>query len=61
VWELLEAINLQVESKILEKILEHQIYQSKLKISKKNCVSYLKSGKGPKICLDGICRPDPKP
>jgi hypothetical protein len=31
------------------------------KNSKKNCVSYLKSGKRPKICPDGICRPDPNP
>jgi hypothetical protein len=60
-WGLLKASNLQAESKILKKLLEHQIYQSKQKISKKkNCVSYLKSGKRPKICPDGICRPDPK-
>jgi hypothetical protein len=32
----------------------------KQKKSKKNCVSYIKSEKGPKICPDGICRPDPK-
>jgi hypothetical protein len=31
-----------------------------LSIKTKNCVSYLKSGKGPKICPDGICSPDPK-
>jgi hypothetical protein len=55
-----EGIELQAESKILKKLLEHQIYQSNQKISKKNCVSYLKSGKRPKICPDGICRPDPK-
>jgi hypothetical protein len=29
-------------------LLEHQIYQSKQKISKKNCVSYLKSERGQK-------------
>jgi hypothetical protein len=33
-----------------KKILAHQIYWSKPKISKKNCVSYLKSEKRPKIC-----------
>jgi hypothetical protein len=38
VWELLKATNLQAESKILKKILEHQIYQSKPKISKKETV-----------------------
>jgi hypothetical protein len=59
-WGLLKASNLQAESKILKKILEHQIYQSEPKISKKNCVSYLKSGKRPKICPDGICGPDSK-
>jgi hypothetical protein len=37
-WGLLKASNLQAESKILKKLLEHQIYQSKQKISKKNCV-----------------------
>jgi hypothetical protein len=30
------------------------------KFLKKNCVSYFKSGKRPKICPYGICRPDPK-
>jgi hypothetical protein len=59
-WGLLKASNLQAESKILKKLLEHQIYQPKPKISKKNCVSYLKNGKRPKICPDGICRSDPK-
>jgi hypothetical protein len=59
-WGLLKASNLQAESEILKKLLEHEIYQSKQKISKKNCVSYFKSGKRPKICPDGICRPDPK-
>jgi hypothetical protein len=34
-WGLLKASNLQAESKIIKKILEHQIYQSKPKISKK--------------------------
>jgi hypothetical protein len=37
-WELLKATNLQAESKILKNILEHQIYQSKQKISKKKTV-----------------------
>jgi hypothetical protein len=45
--------NLQAESRILKKL------QNKKK-SKKICVSYIKSEKGPKICPDGICRPDPK-
>jgi hypothetical protein len=34
--------------------------QNPKKKSKKNCVSYLKSGKRPKICPDEIFRPDPK-
>jgi hypothetical protein len=46
---LLKASNLQAESKILKKLFEHQNYQSKQKMSKKNCVSFLKSGKRPKI------------
>jgi hypothetical protein len=48
------ATNLQAESKILKKLLEHehQIYQSKQKNSTKKSVSYLKSGKGPKIFPD---------
>jgi hypothetical protein len=37
-WELPKATNLQAESKILQKILEHQIYQSNQKISKKKTV-----------------------
>jgi hypothetical protein len=45
-WGLLKASNLQAVSKILIKIIgTPQIYQSKQKNSKKNCVSYLKSGK----------------
>jgi hypothetical protein len=32
-WEFLKASNLQAESKILKKLLERQIYQSKQKIS----------------------------
>jgi hypothetical protein len=59
-WGLLKETNLQAESKILKKKLEHQIYQSKQKNSKKNCVSYFKGRKGPKICPDEICRPDSK-
>jgi hypothetical protein len=54
----LKASNLQAESKILKKIIGTP-NQSKQKISNKNCVSYLKSGKRPKICPDEICRPDP--
>jgi hypothetical protein len=49
----LKASNLQAESKILQKIIGTPNL-SKQKISKKNCVSYLKSGKRPKICPDGI-------
>jgi hypothetical protein len=37
-WGLLKATNLQAESKILKNLLEHQIYQSKQKNSKKNTV-----------------------
>jgi hypothetical protein len=59
-WGLLKVSNLQAESKILKKLLELEIYQSKQKISKKNCVSYFKSGNRPKICPDGICRADSK-
>jgi hypothetical protein len=48
-----------------KKILKHQIKQSKREFSQKNFVSYLISGKEPKICMlhglhDGICRLDPK-
>jgi hypothetical protein len=59
-WGLLKVSNLQAESKILKKIIGTPIYQSKQKNSKKNCISFLKSGKRPKICPDGTCRPDPK-
>jgi hypothetical protein len=56
--------NLQAEPKILKKLLELQIYQSERKISqKKNCSSYLRSEKEPKICMKAtqqICRLDPK-
>jgi hypothetical protein len=41
----------RLNRKSLKILLEHQIYQSKQKISQKNCVSYLKSGKEPKICM----------
>jgi hypothetical protein len=44
-----DPTNLQAEPKILTKLLEQQIYQSKQKILKNNCVSYLKSEKEPKI------------
>jgi hypothetical protein len=40
------ATNLQAESKILKKILEHQIYQSKQKISKKTVFRTLKVERG---------------
>jgi hypothetical protein len=44
-----------------QKLLEHQICQSKQRISqKKNCVSYLKSGKEPKICVRRNLQAQPK-
>jgi hypothetical protein len=47
---------------ILKKIIgTPKIYQSKQKISKKNCVSYLKSGKRPKICPEKIIRTSNQP
>jgi hypothetical protein len=60
-WGLLKASNLQAGSKILKEIIGTPNLSMKKKNSKKNCVSYLKSGKRPKICPDGICRPDPNP
>jgi hypothetical protein len=43
--------NLQAQPKILKKLSEHQIYQSKPNFFLKNNVSYLKSEKEPKIRL----------
>jgi hypothetical protein len=60
-WRLLKASNLQAEFKILKKYWNTKSINQNQKFQKKNCVSYLKSGKRPKICLDGICRPNPKP
>jgi hypothetical protein len=60
-WELLKATNMQAESKILKKILEHQIYQSKQKTSKKNCVSYLKVVRGQKYARTEFAGPTQNP
>jgi hypothetical protein len=47
--------NFQARPKILKKLSKQQIYQSNRIFSqKKNYVSYLKSGKEPKICMGAI-------
>jgi hypothetical protein len=48
--------NLQAQPKILKKLPENQIYQSKRKFSPKNYVSYLKSVKEPKFRMGATRR-----
>jgi hypothetical protein len=48
--------NLRAQPKILKKILEHQINQSKRKFSQKNNVQYSKSVKEPKIRMEATRR-----
>jgi hypothetical protein len=61
-WGLLKATNLQAESKILKKILEHQIYQSKQKNSKKKTVfRTLKVERGQKYARTEFADPTQNP
>jgi hypothetical protein len=60
-WGLQKASNLQAESKIQKKNKGTPNLTIKTKnFYKKNCVSFLKSGKRPNTCPDVICSPDPK-
>jgi hypothetical protein len=59
--ELLKATNLQAESKILKKILEHQIYQSKQKISKKTVFRTLKVERDQKYARTEFTGPTQNP
>jgi hypothetical protein len=52
--------NLQAHPKILKKLSEHQIYQSKREFSLKNYFSYLKSVKEPKTRMGDTRRNLPR-
>jgi hypothetical protein len=60
-WGLLKVSNLQAESKILKKLLEHQIYQSKQKISKKTVFRSLKMERGQKYTRTKFAGPTQNP
>jgi hypothetical protein len=60
-WGLLKATNLQAESKILKKLLEHQIYQSKQKSSKKTVFHTLKVERGQKYARTKFVGPTQNP
>jgi hypothetical protein len=60
-WGLLKATNLQAESKILKKILEHLIYQSKQKSSKKKLCFVWKVERGQKYARTEFAGPMQNP